>query len=175
VIGTLMVYIFRMFVAGLLVIYATPICKASQQWEVSASEWRAVKISKGETIHGYWSLNGSLMVTITTVSDRNPLRIIYLKPRESLSKRGVSTGTWYFVSKTLKPSSSQTILGEARLFSRNCSQPLSFPAKLLGYEESRLIIQGLARVRDGCKETGQIRELIDTLDGVQKSDINFAP
>lgn len=117
-----------------------------------------------EEISSYWQLNGSIMALIRDGGRPDFQKIVYIQPRRELVKRGVEEGTIYF----LGTKQADSFVGEARLFSRNCS-PLSYEVSARLHDNAdRIIVSGIANVRKpNCNLTGVQKPVVDVLERIQ--------
>lgn len=98
----------------------------------------------------FWDHNGSLMRLVAQGQDR---WISYESPRQGMADQGVVPGTLFFDGIRV----GNSYQGTARVFSRNCAQPMTFPINGTVFNERMIVLEGLRPVFSNCRPTGQMK------------------
>lgn len=98
----------------------------------------------------FWDHNGSLMRLVAQGSDR---WISYEAPRQGMIDQGVVSGTLFFNGRRV----GNSYTGTARVFSRNCPDPMTFPIGGTVLNEQTIVLEGLRPVFSNCRPTGQMK------------------
>lgn len=98
----------------------------------------------------FWDHNGSLMRLVARGSDR---WLSYEAPRQGMVDQGVQPGTLFFNGRR----AGNSYHGTARVFSRNCAEPMTFPISGTVFNEQTIVLEGLRPVFSNCRPTGQMR------------------
>ena len=98
----------------------------------------------------FWDHNGSLMRLVARGSDR---WLSYEAPRQGMVDQGVQPGTLFFNGRR----AGNSYHGTARVFSRNCAEPMTFPISGTVFNEQTIVLEGLRPVFSNCRPTGQMK------------------
>jgi hypothetical protein len=98
----------------------------------------------------FWDHNGSLMRLKASGSTRS---FVYETPRAGMAEQGVQPGTLLFDGKRTGSGYS----GIARVFSRKCPAPMSYPmtGRVLG--EKTVVLEGMRPIFVNCQPSGQMK------------------
>lgn len=98
----------------------------------------------------FWDHNGSLMRLVAQGQNR---WISYEAPRQGMAEQGVVPGTLFFDGIRV----GNSYQGTARVFSRNCAQPMTFPISGTVFNEQMIVLEGMRPVFSNCRPNGQMK------------------